>query len=558
MALPGSRLLTALVSGIAVGASVFRKQMLTSTPLRLSGGAAGGMGATALEEFNRLDYRLARYNFWWAMYQNNAYDNVHPWAGTFKTEYALERNIRGCYNPCGRLGEFWATHIWTGKLDPLTQNGRVADSACPILTDNEALRPAIARLWRDSTWAVNKEVVARQGGIMGDTAIRVEDDPASGKVRLAAANPATVHWIRRDPQGNVDAYILAERRWDPRFDPRAQNPDQQRVVDYVEKVTRDPDGKTIHFETYLDGELYPWNGTAAEYDVAYGFVPFVFIPHTRPLADSYFGESEFQRALTKAVENDRVASNLHTQIRKASDPKFFIAGSQPPRDGTNPRIQGATPTAANPQPRDQELPFVYGGLGSTALPLLYSLDIQFTSMEIQFQLKNLELDYPELRFDSARASGDASAKALREVRKACEVKVHGRRVSYDDALVRAQQMAVAIGGMRGYDGYEGFSLESYADGKLDHTIGERSVFLMDPLDRIEESQAMMTCWQTAKTAGVPAVFFMEEAGYSAAQVERFKAALADEQARAMEQQKQMIAATAAAKPTPSGPGGNPQ
>jgi hypothetical protein len=179
--------------------------------------------------------------------------------------------------------------------------------------------------------------------------------------------------------------------------------------------------------------------------------------------------------------------------------------------------------------------------------MLYTLDIQFTSMEIQNQLMNLEKDYPELRYDSARATGDASAKALREVRKACESKVHGRRVVYDDGLVRAQKMALSIGGWRGYDGYDEWDLGSYAAGDLDPSIGERTVFLLDPLDRLEEIQAQLTAWQTAKLAQVPDVFFMELCEFSPEQIALFQATKLAEQQLAIQQQLVLLEAQAAIK-----------
>ena len=37
-------------------------------------------------------------------------------------------------------------------------------------------------------------------------------------------------------------------------------------------------------------------------------------------------------------------------------------------------------------------------------------------------------------------------------------------------------MAIAIGGWRGYDGYEGFGLDSYGRGDLAHSIAMRDVF----------------------------------------------------------------------------------
>jgi hypothetical protein len=161
----------------------------------------------------------------------------------------------------------------------------------------------------------------------------------------------------------------------------------------------------------------------------------------------------------------------------------------------------------------------------------------------------LEKDYPELRYDSARAAGDASAKALREVRKSAEAKVHDRRSGYDEALERVQKMALAIGGINGYPGFESFKDGQYFGEELDHEIGERSVFLMDPLDRIEEEQALATCWQTFKLAGWPDEVLMERFDFSPEEMLSFTAAAEAEKQKALDQQ----VALAQAKPAPTAP-----
>lgn len=526
------QLWTALGEGLAT----FKKAMVTSSPVRTR--------RAVLDEFNRLENRVGRYRIWWALYENNLYDDVHRWDRDFKRDYALPREMRGCYNPCFRLGNFWGAHTWIGRLDATLQNGRVADSAIPILTDNPLIRPALGRLWRDSGWAIAKELTARTGAVMGDVGLRIEDDPASGKVRIVPVNPATLTWVRPDRQGNVDAYVIHEPRFDPRFDPALPGPPGQQVVIYEERVTRD--GATVTFETFLDGEPYGWDGNPAVYDIPYGFVPLVLVPHMRALPDSCWGWGEFQGVLAKAIELDRVASELHSQIRKASDPRFFVAGTNPDPGGRA-SVRYDDPSRADREPREHQLPMVYGGMGSTCVPMVYPLDIQFTSMEIQNQLQNAEKDYPELRYDSARAAGDASAKALREVRKAAEAKVHGRRVTYDSALVRAHQMALAIGGWRGYDGYEDFDLGSYASGDLDHEIGERTVFLLDPLDRTEEIQAQLTAWQTGKLAGIPDGFLMSLFDFDPAQMALFEAARVADLNLAVAQHEAMVTVEARAK-----------
>ena len=530
-----SRFVTAAISGL----SVFRREILRSPADTL-------LNDVYLEQFGHYEERIMRYRVFWSCYEGSQYDNVHPWANTYKANYSLSRDMRACYSPLFRLGNFWATHVWNGPLDATEQNGPNLPSGLPIKTKNEAIRPALMQLWQDSNFASNKEMIPRLGSIKGDIAIKVEDDTEAGKVRIYPIDAATVRWVRLDTQGNVDAYEIIDRRPDPRikfdqnlpFTPFTASP-IQRTVTYGERCWRD--GQTIHYETYLDGALYDWTGKggSGQWTEDYGFVPMVLIQHMKVLPEYPWGWSEFQGAMVKAREADRVGSDLHTQIRKASDPKFFVAGSRPP--ATTPKVQRDDSTQDRPQPSVDELPFVYGAVGSACHALVYPLDIQFTSMEIQNQLQSNEKDFPELRFDSARATGDASAKALREVRKTAEAKVHGRRVGYDNALVRAHMMALSIGGMRGYRGYEAFPRGSFEDGKLDHRIGERTVFLMDPLDRTEEKQAILTAWQTAKTAQIPDEFFMWWNDFTPAEIQAFMAA----REREMNLQLQQAAALAA-------------
>jgi hypothetical protein len=158
-----------------------------------------------------------------------------------------------------------------------------------------------------------------------------------------------------------------------------------------------------------------------------------------------------------------------------------------------------------------------------------------TSVEIQNMMNNAKEDYPELQYDSSRVSGDASGKALREVRKKAEAKIQDRRSTYDDHMTRAHRYALALGGWRGYEGYEGFGLESLSDGSLDHQIGKRTIFEVDAIDELEEELQRATVAETWDRAGVPIEFTAGRLGFTDQQIEdlkKIKAQKADEQAKA--------------------------
>jgi len=80
--------------------------------------------------------------------------------------------------------------------------------------------------------------------------------------------------------------------------------------------------------------------------------------------------------------------------------------------------------------------------------------------------------------------------------------------------VRAQMMAIGIGGYRGYKGFTGFDLESYGKGDLDHSIGERPVFAKDPMDDIETETGLWTAAGLAIKAGLPLEVFLQRQGWS--------------------------------------------
>ncbi|GAG43726.1 unnamed protein product, partial [marine sediment metagenome] len=97
-------------------------------------------------------------------------------------------------------------------------------------------------------------------------------------------------------------------------------------------------------------------------------------------------------------------------------------------------------------------------------------------------------------------------------------KVLQRRGNYDAALVAVQQMAIAIGGWRGYEGYDGFNLESYKLGDLEHSITSRPVFEQDPLDEIEISNAFWVAAGLAVKAGSSLEGYLIDVGWDAERI----------------------------------------
>jgi hypothetical protein len=490
--------------------------------------------------YSAWEARQLRYALYWALYENSAYRDIHRWSTKFRADYGLYKYIRGIHNPAFRLGEFYATHLMGGALDPEAGDGGAAPSALPILTDHELLRPAIAALWRASNWQTNKEIWTRRGSVLGDIGLKVVDDPVRRKVYLAIVHPGIVREVDRDPWGNVKGYILEEPRADPRLTTaqriatRTMDERDSRQVTYTETANRD--GDDVVFATYLNGQPYAWNGVAAEWREPYGFVPLVVTQHLNVGLE--WGWSELHAGHGKFREVDDQASKLSDQIRKLVEAPWLLAGVENPnnRGRSAPTVTGASASTTRPEPGREEIPILYASdANAKPHPLVAPLDIAAVSARIKDLIAEIERDYPELQMDIWTAAGDASGRALRVARQRVTGKLQMRRAGYDDSLVRAQQMAIAIGGHRGYAGYQGFGLDSYAAGKLDHQIGPRPVFEVDPLDAIDEDKAFWEAAELAERSGYPLELYLEDKGWSQEKIERFTAAkqARQQQARAL-------------------------
>jgi len=405
--------------------------------------------------------RKLRYNINWNYYQNTAYDAANKWSRSYKTKKGLYRYIRNIYNPSYRLGEFWKTHIFGGE--PLF-----------FEAENEELSKALAQIYRWSNWEINKDLLSLYGAVMGDVGLRVRDDPARGKVYFEVINPAAIKSKTLDPQGNVKGYIIEENRTNPNK-PGA-------TVTYTEIAWRD--GEDVMIETQLNGKPFPWDGEEATYSIEYGFVPMVFIQHND--VGLNWGWSEIHPGLSKFREVDDSASKSFDYIRKMTDPKWLFIGIEKPK--LTPDFSKTMPTSAtlseNPFPGREEENVIYvKNENAKAQAMVANLDLNSSLAHIKELLTEIERDYPELQMDIWSGGGDTSGRALRIARQRVTSKVKQRRIGYYDALVRANMMALAIGGMRGY--FPGFDLDSFEQGDLDHAIKPREVFALDPVDVAE-------------------------------------------------------------------------
>lgn len=547
--------------------SVFRPHYLSS--VEDHGCYVGGP-----DDFGSHQARDFRYALYWALYESTVYDSsIHRWSAEYKRRKGHYKYIRPIYSPAYRLAEMHAAHIQGGQLDAQAGDGTRRPSALPIETENDLIRPPIARFWRDSNWAVEKAVYARMGCICGDAPVVLHDDRKNRRICAEVLHPKCLRDLGTDERGNVRWYVRQELRRNPEYNPArtvrqgeiapARDLNVREYVVYTEACWRE--GETIIYETFRgDGpqmEPYNWRGEDEDGDelpsrwtADYGFVPMVINPHIKVRPGSPWGHSEFASALCKIDEASDLGSLQHDQIRKVVRGAWFVAGARKPLD--DPEVSEPDATDNDRQPGRQRNPMMYvPAVGATITPMVLPLDLQFSSIEIMNQVQELERDFPELRFDRMRSqvSGDASAKALREARKPAETKFHERRAGYDDAMARLHKMSLSMGAMNRYPIYDTLpERDGYESGLFDHQIGVRTVFGVDPLDMAELDVQRANAVAIWVGAGMPLRLALDRSGWTEEQLAQFDAEKTRADTQAV-QQAQLMAPPAPEPAIPAGP-----
>lgn len=443
-------------------------------------------------DFNDWDSRKLRYDLGWAYYENSVFvevaSNFRDWVKGHKTQFGLYKYIRNIYNPSYRLGEFWKAHLWAGALADIPL-------VFPEAVNDEALTEAIMQIWAWSNWETKKDIVPLYGSVMGDVGILIVDDMEHGKVFFDVVHPGNIAFVEKDTMGNIKGYEIQEERQDPRTT-------REVSVTYTEIAIRD--GENVVYTTLLDGKPWAWNDIGSTWTRPYGFVPMVLIQHNDVGLE--WGWSEIHPGQSKFREVDDIASNLDDQIRKITHPFWLFAGVSNPENSPTVSEGNLTGTAAlnKPQPgREQQNALYTADSDAKAQALVAPLEIEEVSNHIMTIVKEIERDYPELRLMALddEAGGNISGRALALARQPSETKVKQRRAGYYNALVRANQMAVAIAGFNGYEDFGSFDLGSFARGLLDHSIGKMPIFAVDPLDEIELKAALAAVIKTLTDAG---------------------------------------------------------
>lgn len=431
--------------------------------------------------------RLNRYEVFGGYYHNIAYHSIVTYSQALKVTERLYKHVRGVYNPVKRLCEGYVSKVYGGMLD--TQEA--TKGAIQIETENAALMEAIKTLWIASKWGQKKSLYVRNGAMAGDSFLKIVDDIHRREVRLEVVDAAKIKELRTNDAGEIESvefeyYIQGENN---------------RHVKYNEKIDRENfmvtvDGKPLGMHT--NGRNEP----VSDWRNEYGFVPLVHVQHMD--MGLGFGAPAIYGSMHKINELNDLASILNDGMRKQVQmPIIFKNATVGNLDMGSDQSSLSTQTDDKPR-KDTATALNISGDNAEVYPIPPTIDITSGLENIREIVNELEKDLPELALHRLRDSGQLTAPGVRSAYDDAIARYQEARGNYDTGLVEAQKMAVAIGGMRGYEGYRGFNLIALEGDSLDHQIAQRPV-VNDTLSLNEQ----LTLTLQALASNVPETFYLK-------------------------------------------------
>lgn len=473
------------------------------------GGTARNLTLTITREGakNELPYREVAKLLWSYYLNNGLYDELRL-AGYFLDE----TNLKGLRNPAYRVVKFYADVIWPGRLP----------DALPLdleALSNKRIREPLIELWKWSNWQSRKQILVRWTAVLGETYIKVAQPPGKQRIYLQLNRPEFITDFDEDERGNI-IYIRVD----------------------VPRSRRDGDEVTFFLHTEVwdkaDGRCRIWEhektpetpieqlGTPTQsYDMqetwGIDFIPWVRAFHFNVGEDRGVGAYLLQ--LDKMDEANRLATRLHTMLFRHNDVTWALESNMidaatgrplpPPRIGTAIDADGNEVVDLG----GEKLLRLPGHAKLTSLVPNLNYDAALATLDAH--LAELKNDLPELRYFDLPDLGEMSGRAIRLLMGPAITSALEVRGNLEEALVRAQKMALTMGQNAGI--WKG--LGSYDVGDLEHGFAERAII---PADRYEDAELT----RAEKEAGIPLFTSLRRSGATDKEMAQVEDDFAREQA----------------------------
>lgn len=483
------------------------------------GARSGWQGSSALSQYgsplwNHDDYatRLSDYAVFEAYLNNEVYRNIRFFSDALKTNRKYYKWIDGVFNPIKRENDLYASNVYSGSLDAED----LGAGALPLAFDNAALEEPLQQIMKWSNLGQHLSRYTSEAALYGDAAWWIVDDPKRRRVRLELLHPSKIREVDLDEVGNVRACVIeyekAETPDVEGYQPRrfaSATPQTSKNYVYTLKATKD-DERSVHFETFKDGEPFAYYEDAAGNKVADWFADYPFVPLKlaafEPAEDGW-GRNSFYASRNKIDQVNSVASQLNASVRRVIEPILLAKNVRVNEDSSGKRTLDFSSQRDNAT--DVSTLFV-NGENVDIQPLVVPLDLAAALAHVERMLLEIEQDMPVLALQRIREHGALTAPGVRSGYSDAIGRVESARKNLDPPLAAALQMAVTVGAIQGYDGFQGFSANSYDDGDMDLRVKKRTV-MPDELTTVERLNAYGTVKdltpglqrQALKDMGVP-------------------------------------------------------
>lgn len=497
-----------ILSDIVSGMNPFRQKIATSQHL-----GNRDLNGTLVPFLDDISSRRVLYRIWWGYYTNNIYESeVDGGLRRVVNDYLSDArvgNIAGLFNPIQRVVDTYQL-VFDGNFgNQIKIDEKLEDGKTPV---NKAVPEALSKVWRWSNINKEKELLCRYTPTFGTCGIRIvaKNDPLPEKRRiyLKVEHPSRILDLEVDNHNNITQILLEY---------------EIEEGDIAERFMANPTGILDDFRaerrTYLireymskdkfwatrDDKPYDMinkveNGPYSSYENISGIVPYVLVPQN--YVGSPFGLPSFYGHERKVDHLNALVAHINQQIRHHVTATWFLEAGGPPPD----RIEIG----------DMTVVYVQKELGQTSsasmTPIVANLNLADAITQVKTLQEELQNSMPELKATDGQFLSHQSGGTVAQLRLPAEQRIMSARSNYEDALVRAQKIALSLGilyEVPDFDlgtgtGSREAADEAYVSGAEDHKFNDRPAL---PLTVDDELQIAKTeqALAAAEDPGKPAV-----------------------------------------------------
>ncbi len=416
--------------------------------------------------------RRAMFALYDGMYSNTLYETYANGGQREALNAALGNaaaaDLAGLFNPCAQVVDLYL-QVFGGEWGK--------DVKCQ---GSPEVLAALEQVWKWTNINIEQQPLCRMAATSGTVGLRVvwrdDPNPARKRVYLKAEHPRIIRDVQVDDRGNVEGIELE-------YDEVEGLGDAQEV--YTKRETLTPDEMRVERVDLGTPRLI----SSDENPI--GVTPYVLLRHG--YTGDVWGANAFYRARQPLDRLNALLSHIDVQIHRHVRAKWAVFAS------------GSPPTEFDLG--DLSIAYFNTRDGSTPemKPMVAPLALGDATAQAKLQIELIEDMLPELKALAGKYLSGQSGETITQLRKPAEDAILLARSNYEEALTRAQQIALTAGGRIGLwnlgtgVGNIEASERAYQEGYEDHTFVARPAFRGEAAPQTE--QRVATAADGANRAG---------------------------------------------------------